>query len=272
VARKGKAIASALLVLSTSWVAFALATGTSAATSTSESYVVPRSQFNITDRNLSFATNMVLLHPAINGSFSLAVSDTLAASPAYAAPTEEAELGIGPGPNPAGGDETYITPLFILQTAATGFLRLQYIPFAMNDTLGFVVYSGTPEASSPSPFVHHVIELQFVQTSTLVRPYQPTLPYGQANGNLTLRLDGEVLAGPYPVDWATLSAFYGYGLTTGRFVGGAVYANVTSTGSPSGSATVGSLPLAVLEGIFTLATLAGAAGLVGGTRYLRRDR
>ncbi|MCI4353253.1 MAG: hypothetical protein L3K14_07730 [Thermoplasmata archaeon] len=270
-ARKGPAIASALLVLSTAWVAFVLATAPSSGTSTSASYLIPRSQFNITDHNLSFATNMILLSPSVNGSFSLTVSDRLVASPAYAAGTEELELGIGPGPNPAGGDETYITPLFILQAAATGFLRLQYIPFAMNDTLGFVVYSGTPEPSGPSPFADHVIELRFVQTSALVPPYQPTLPYGQTNGNVTLRLDGQILAGPYPVDWATVSAFYGYGLATGRFIGGAVYANVTQAGSLSTPDTLDGLPLVVLEGAFGLATLAGAAGLIGVSWYLRRD-
>jgi hypothetical protein len=264
------AAASALLLLSVSWGAIALGVGTSSAKAPDANYLIPRSQFNITDNNLTFATNLVLLDPAVNGSFSLTISDTLVASPAYAPITEEAELGLGPGPNPAGGDETYITPLFILQAAATGFLRLQYIPFAMNDTLGFVIYSGTPEPAGVSPFAHHTLELQFVQTAALVVPYQHTLPYGQTDGNVTLLLDGKQLAGPYPVDWSTLSAFYGYGLTTGRFTGGAVYANVSSIGSPYDISDGISLP--VLEAALGLTTLALTAVFLGAMQYVRRNR
>lgn len=189
-------------------------------------YTLPRSAFNITDHNLTYATNGFLLGSIEHGSFSVSFDDRLAASGAVGTDWTESEIGLGPVP--AGPDETNITPLLIVQEAASGLLRIEYIPFPMNDTYGFVVFDATIAPSGAAPFAGHQLTLTYVASAPPAVPYASTRPYGQTTGNLSVEWDGTPLVAAYPLAWASFGAFYAYGLETGGFAGGAVFANVTT--------------------------------------------
>lgn len=249
------AVVTTLLLVSGSGAA-AAATGPTAA------YVLPLSAANITDHNLTYADNMRLLDPPCPASFTVSLSSTLVATGAYPADRTEVEVGIGPVP--AGAEETNITPLLILQEAASGLLRLQYVPFAMNDTYGFVVYAGTPVPAGPHPFLGHTLTLEYVETAPPVPAYGYTLDYGRTTGNLTVLWDGSVLVPPYPVAWASFGAFYTYGLTTGAFASGAVFTNVTPAAAEPPPPAVSALGAGGTLGSVPLWAIAGAIGVIVG--------
>ena len=189
-------------------------------------YVLPASAFNITDHNLTYATNGFLLSSVVSGSYSVSLTSTLIANSAHPLDQDEAQIGIGPVP--AGPDETNITPLFILQEAANGLLRIEYIPFPMNDTYGYLVYDGFIVPAGPTDFVGHVLTLAYTSTAPPVPAYIASRPYGQETGNLTVSWDGRVIVPKFGLTWSTFGALYAYGLETDGFVSGAVYANVTA--------------------------------------------
>ncbi len=232
-----------------------LATAPGAATGTAAAagYLLPLGGANTTDHNLTFATNMVQLEPSATASFAVTLTSTLVANASV--PADRAEVEVGLGPVPAGPEETNITPLLIVQESAAGLLRIEYIPFAMNDTFGFEVFDGTPVSPGPSDFVGHTLALEYTETAPPVPAYAVTGYYGHITGNLTVLWDGTVLVPPYPVAWASLGAFYIYGLTTDAFVSGAVYANVTalaadltapSRGVIGPNGTIGAVPVWVV--------------------------
>ncbi len=248
------------------WVVVAglLAAGSGAAATPAGTvaYLLPLGGANITDHNLTFATNMVRLDPAANASFRVTLTSTLVANGSV--PSDRAEVEVGLAPVPAGPDETNITPLFIVQESAAGLLRIEYIPFPMNDTYGFEVYDGTPVSPGPSDFVGHVLTLAYTETAPPVPAYAETGHYGRTTGNLTVLWDGTVLVPPYPVAWASLGAFYIYGLTTGAFLSGTVRANVTTLPAElPAPATSPVLPNGDL-GAVPVWAVAGAVGAVVG--------
>lgn len=208
---------------------------TAGATTVGVPYTLPRSGFNITDHNLTYATNMVTVNPPALSSFDLTIVDTLAAKSAVPPALAESEIAIGPGP---GGPEEYnITPIFIVQAAATGLLRIEYIPFPMKNTYGFIVYSGTIVPSGPAPFAGHALELRYAATAAGIAPYPVSVPYGQTTGNVSVWWDGQPIVAAYPIAWSSLSAFYDFGLTSDAFASGSIVATMTAGPGPgTGSA------------------------------------
>jgi hypothetical protein len=228
----------------------------------SQTLVLPVSAFNITDHNLTYATNMLVLPSPLNSSYSLTVSNDLVAASASDPSLEEMQLSFGPGP--AGPEEDNITPIFILQEAATGFLRLEYVPFPMSNTYAFIVFQGYVATAGPSAFAGHQVTFQFTQSAPPIAPYPVSVPYGYSTGNLTLLWDGQPLVTQYPIAWSTLTAFYGYGLTTGTFASGSVTLMAqpySPTAGPAGTVivngSIGAVPTWVVAGL--AAAVVGAA-------------
>ena len=205
-----------------------LADAAPAITAGATSYDLPRSAFNITDHNLSFETNEVALDAPVNGSWELDIADGLVANSSRSPSEVESEISFGPGPVPHDGDETTITPIFIVQQSAAGLLRIEYVPFPMNDTYGFIVYQGYPVSAGAEAFGGHTLSMVFESTAPPIAPYPLSVPYGQTNGNVSVLLGGRTLVSQFPVDWSSLTAFYAYGVTTSGFVSGAISANVTT--------------------------------------------
>jgi len=257
-------------------VPFDAARGSSVTASDATAYTLPRSAFNITDHNLTFATNEVALEAPIVGSWEMSISDTLAGNATRPTAQVESEISFGPGPVPENGDETTITPIFIVQEAATGLLRIEYVPFPMNDTYGFIVYQGYPVAAGPGSFDGHTLSMTFDASALPIAPYPVSVPYGQANGNVSVALDGTTLVAKFPVDWSSFTAFYAYGLTTGGFVAGAMTAYLTplptSYSAPAvvNNGDIGSVPVWVVSAAIA-AVVAGAAVAVVQRRGARGE-
>ena len=211
-----------------------------------DSYVLPRSAFNITDHNLTYATNGFFLRSVIAGSFEVSLANTLQANGQLSPDRTEAQIGIGPVP--AGPDESNITPLFIVQEAGSGLLRIEYIPFPMNDTYGYVLADLFLPHPGPQPFAGHVLTLQFIQTAPGVPPYIASRPYGQTTGNVTVTWDGVTLVPHYPVAWSSFGALYAYGLSTDGFGTGAVFVNVTTLVPDPGVLGLGATPVSSSSG------------------------
>ena len=233
-------------------------------------YPLDRSGFNITDHNLTYATNMVTVNPTAAASFSLVYWNNLSAAPAVPRADAESELGVGPGPN--GPEEYNITPLLIIQEAASGLLRIEYVPFPMNDTFGFLVYEGFIATSGAAPFAGHALTITYVETAPAIKPYPISVPYGSTTGNLTVLWDGAAIVPHYPIAWASLGAFYNYGLHTGTFDSGSASASVASgsvaPNGPTGTSTSSlsaSVPLWLVAGLVG-AVIAGALGVAIGRR------
>ena len=228
------------------------------------SYTLAVDSFNITDHNLTYATNMVKLDAVAGASWNVSMTSSLRAVDGAELGLAEAEVGLGP--IPAGGDETNITPLIIVQEAATGLLRIEYIPFPMNDTYGSIVYEGYPTSAAVDAFSGHVLGLEYVATAPPVPAYSISLPFARATGNLTVYWDGVVLAPATPIAWASLGAFYAYGLKTGQFASGSIAATVVTgpVHSPSGTSTVvsGGMIGAVPEWVVSAAIASIVTGAV----------
>lgn len=265
-ARAGLGVSLALLGLG---LLIAPAVADPAATS----YDLVLASFNITDHNLTYATNMVPLSTPWSASWNVSIASTLRAADGARPELAEAEIGLGP--IPAGGDETNITPLLIVQEAASGLLRVEYIPYPMNDTYGSVVYEGYPVAAGSTAFSGHVLALAYVATAPPVPAYSITLPFARVTGNLTLYWDGSVLAPATPIAWASLGAFYAYGLSTGQFASGSVTAQVVTgpVERPAGVSSVlhdGQIG-AVLEWLVAAAIASVVTGAAVATIRLRRN-
>ena len=260
----GRTVTTASL-LAVALLLIPIVTATSAmGTGSAQTLVLPVSAFNITDHNLTYATNMLVLPSPLNGSYSLTVSNDLVASGATDPSLEEMQVSFGPGP--AGPDEDNITPIFILQEAATGLLRLEYVPFPMSNTYAFIVFQGYVATAGPQAFSGHTLTFEFTQSAPPIAPYPVSVPYGYATGNLTLVWDGQPLVSQYPIAWSTLTAFYGYGLTTGAFANGSVTLTAgpySASAGPAGSAivggSIGSVPTWVIAGVGA-AVIGGAVG------------
>jgi hypothetical protein len=238
------------------------------------SYTLPRSALNITDHNLSFETNEVALNTSINGSWELNITGSLVANASRSVTEDESEISFGPGPIAGDDDEDLITPIFIVQEAASGLLRIEYVPFPMNDTYGFVVYLGFPVPAGAEAFDGHTLSMVFDATAPPMAAYPTTVPYAQTNGNVSVAFDGATLVPRFAVDWSNFSAFYAYGLTTDGFVAGSMTATVTALPtvyaiSASGtSGTIGSVPTWVVSAAIA-AVVAGAAVAVVQRRRAR---
>ena len=247
--------------------------GSGLAAPADQTLVLPETAFNITDHNLTYATNMLTLTEPWNGSFRATFVNSLVAADSANRSAQEAQVAFGPGP--AGPEEANITPIFILQESSAGLLRLEYIPFAMTETYGFIVYEGSILPAGASPFSGHTLVLTYLASAPGIAPYPRTVPYGYSTGNVSLSWDGRVLVPQYPIAWANLSAFYGYGLKTDTFASGSLSVTVDAApGAPtggSGGASAGSLPPWALAG--GIGAVAGL--LVGGLAvraYGRRSR
>ncbi|HZY91731.1 MAG TPA: hypothetical protein VFG07_03015 [Thermoplasmata archaeon] len=198
-------------------------------------YTLPATAFDVTDHNLTYAVNGFFLAAVIPGSFAISLENDLTASGRVSPELTEAQIGIGPVP--AGPDETNITPLIIVQEAASGLLRIEYIPFPMNDTYGYIVFNGLIVPAGGNSFAGHLLTIYYNETAPPVPPYLVSRPYGQTTGNLTVEWDGHSLVPRYPIAWSSFGAFYAYGLKTDGFAGGAVFSNVTTLApDPRGSA------------------------------------
>lgn len=253
-------------------LAFVLLLPTVSAVGTADgTYEIPLTDFNITDHNLSYATNMVELAAVASASWTVSLRSTLSATPSGVAAVAESEVGLGPVP--AGPDETNITPLLIVQEATSGMLRIEFVPYPMNDTFGSIVYQGDPVAAGPAPFLGHELGLRYVQTSPSVPPYSISLPYGRATGNLTVTWDNQTLVPPSPIAWASLGAFYAYGLHTGGFATGFVGITVTTSPATLGSPSLGfpdprisGVPLWVVSAAVSAVVAAAVVAVVLGRR------
>jgi hypothetical protein len=192
-------------------------------------YLLPRSAFNITDHNLTYTTNGVYLASIAVGSFDVRLVSELVGNGRLSLDRTEAELGLGPVP--AGPEESNITPLLIVQEFDTGLLRIEYLPFPMNDTYGYIVFDGNIEPAGSSPFAGHTLELRYVASAPPVPAYRLSQPYGAVTGNLTATWDGSPLAPELGIAWSTFGAFYAYGRYSDSFGAGGMFANVSTAAS-----------------------------------------